>query len=298
MSIYGLKLLFYEPEVIMYEKIEIESSLEGLAAYEYPCENPEYIMCTIHGIGEHFGRYERMAGMLEKYNIKMIGMDLRGHGNTPGKRGHCAPRKEVLADIDALIKYAVNTYTGIPIILYGHSMGGNIVFDYRYRGKFAGVPKGYVISAPWIKLVRPVTGIMLVGAKILAKIAPTFTISSVIDEKILGNPKSVGAYSRDPLVHSRISSLTAVEGFTLGNKIFDGSLMGKGEGRERPLLLMHGNSDKICDVEGSRQAAKNEGDICEYVEWDGYYHEIHNGGPDADGSEVIEKIGNWIKETV
>lgn len=281
-----------------YSRIKFESSLDGLAAYEFPCDNPKVIMCCVHGIGEHFGRYDRMAGILSGYGIKMIGMDLRGHGNTPGTRGHCAPRADVLSDIDAMIKYAVDRYAGVPVVLYGHSMGGNITLDYRYRGKFAGVPRAYVISAPWIKLVRPVTGILYGTVKIMSKLVPSLTVSSAVDEKILGNPESVGPYSEDPLVHSRISMLTAFEGFSIGNAIYDGSWMKRGEGRERPLLLMHGNADMICDVEGSRKVAALEGDICEYVEWDNYYHEIHNGGPDADGSEVIRKMGEWIKEKI
>ena len=61
---------------------------------------------------------------------------------------------------------------------------------------------------------------------------------------------------------------------------------------------MHGDSDKICDVNGSRRLAANEGDICTYVEWPGLYHEIHNGGPESTGEEVINKIGQWITETV
>lgn len=277
-----------------YKKVKFESSLDNLAAYEYPCDEPKVIMCCVHGIGEHFGRYERMAARLAEYGIKMIGMDLRGHVRTPGKRGHCAPRTDVLSDIDSMIKYAVDTYPGIPSVIYGHSMGGNIALDYRYRGRFSGVPRAYVISAPWIRLVRPVTGLLYGAVSLLSKIAPSATIGSAVDEKVLGNPESVGDYLSDPLVHTRISMLTAVEGFSIGNAIYDGTWLKAGEGRHRPLLLMHGNADMICDVEGSRMLKKHEGDICEYVEWDNYYHEIHNGGPDDDGMEVIEKTGEWI----
>ena len=59
---------------------------------------------------------------------------LRGHGRSQGVRGACAPRKEVLKDIDALIEYAQAFYPGVPIVMYGHSMGGNITLDYRARG--------------------------------------------------------------------------------------------------------------------------------------------------------------------
>ena len=60
----------------MNREITIKSSLDGLKAYELFCSDPKYIMCCVHGIGEYFLRYERMAGILEEYGIKMIGMDL------------------------------------------------------------------------------------------------------------------------------------------------------------------------------------------------------------------------------
>ena len=62
---------------------------------------------------------------------------------------------------------------------------------------------------------------------------------------------------------------------------------------------MHGSEDKICSVEGSRRIAERfraEGHNLEYVEWEGLYHEIHNGGADSKGDEVIEKMIEWVKE--
>ncbi len=282
----------------MNREISIKSSQQGLKAYEFSCSSPKYIMCCIHGIGEYFLRYERMASILEDYGIKMIGMDLRGHGATEGKQGHCAPRTEVLSDIDGLLEYAMENYPGIPIVLYGHSMGGNIGLDYRYRGRLNAVPSAYVISAPWIKLVRPVTGALYHAVNLMSKLMPSLTIGSDIDETILGNPKLVTGYSSDPMTHNRISLQTAIEGFSIGNALYDGTWEAKGKGCEKPLLLMHGDADKICDVNGSRKLADNEGEICTYIEWPGLYHEIHNGGPESTGEEVINKTGQWITETV
>ena len=69
------------------------------------------------------------------------------------RKGDCAPRKAVLDDVSALIEWAERQYTGKPLVLYGHSMGGNIVLDYRGRGELSDHPSAYVISAPWLRLV-------------------------------------------------------------------------------------------------------------------------------------------------
>ena len=98
----------------MYENFSFEKRDRAVAGYHYPCENARYVMCLIHGIGEHAGRYKRMAGRLSEHGIAIVSMDLRGHGISRGVRGDTAPRKEVLADVDALIEYAQGFYPGLP----------------------------------------------------------------------------------------------------------------------------------------------------------------------------------------
>lgn len=168
-----------------------------LAGYHWPLERPDVVVCKIHGIGEHAGRYDRMAGYFKRANMAALAMDLRGHGESFGKRGHCAPREEVLKDIDTLLEYARLYYGDVPIVLYGHSMGGNIVLDYRKRGARNGMPSAYIVSAPWIRLVRPIPKALYQAVRILAKIAPSFSINSKVSSDTLGNKKSVGNYDKD-----------------------------------------------------------------------------------------------------
>ena len=60
---------------------------------------------------------------------------------------------------------------------------------------------------------------------------------------------------------------------------------------------MHGTADKICDVQGSREFAKlQDPQSFTLVEWPGYYHEIHNGGPHGEtGEAVIERAIAFIE---
>ena len=266
---------------------------QNIAGYHWPVPDPDQVVCLIHGIGEYAGRYERVAKAFNDNNIAIVSMDLRGHGLTFGKRGHCAPRKAVLEDIDTLIEFAMEKYPGKPIVLYGHSMGGNITMDYRKRGNKNSMIAGFLISAPWVQLVRQVSGLLYVTVTNLAKIMPQMTISSGVSEKELGNKKSIGEYNANPLVHKRVSLETAVDGFTTGELMAKGALEDNGGAKGIPMLLMHGDADKICDVKGSRKVAAVED--CEYVEWPGLFHEIHNGGEDSTGDEVIEKMIQWIK---
>ena len=277
----------------MFENFRVPSRV-SIAGYRWDCEKPEKVVCIIHGIGEHMGRYERVAKAFNEEGIAVIGMDHRGHGLSAGTRGHTAPRREVLSDIDALITYTENNFQNIPIIMYGHSMGGNITLDYRIRGNKSHIPAAYIVSAPWIKLYKPFPKLVVSFAHIMAKIKPEFQVSSKIDENILGNPLNVRGYYKDPLVHSYITAACAADGFDIGEALYENKLTGNFGGRGKPLLLMHGDADMICSVAGSRAVAEYETN-CRYVEWKGYYHEIHNGGPLANGDEVINMAVEFVK---
>lgn len=283
----------------MYETFILRQLAEGkIQGYSWPFEDPQKVACIVHGIGEYGGRFDRVAERFRQQGIASLALDLRGHGDSIGKKGHCAPRNEVLADISALLEYASHLYPQKDIVLYGHSMGGNIVLDYRNRGAMNDKLSAYIISAPWIRLVRPVPAALYKLVKLIARFAPSFTISSEVNENTLGHPQSVKPYKDNPMVHNRISALCAVDGFEIGLRLEDGTQEDNGRASAIPLLLMHGDADKICSIEGSRRIAKRlaeKGDAITYIEWPGLFHEIHNGNTDSRGDEVIDKMIEWIE---
>ncbi|MDD6646281.1 MAG: lysophospholipase [Firmicutes bacterium] len=283
----------------MYSNFVLRKLKDGIInGYLWDVIEPDKVICIVHGIGEYGGRFDRVAEALREKNMAAAAMDLRGHGNSAGKKGHCAPRKDVLDDVTELIRFARTEYPGKKVVLYGHSMGGNIVLDYRSRGELNGDIAGYIISAPWIRLVRPVPAVLYRIVKLMSKAAPSFTISSEVDEEVLGHPDSVRPYKDNPMVHNRISALCAVDGFETGLKLEEGTLEDNHAAADIPTLIMHGGSDMICDVKGSRKIAERlekQGEKIEYIEWDGLYHEIHNGNSQSRGDEVVNKIAEWAK---
>jgi len=284
----------------MYKMFDLKKVPGGkIQGYLWDKENPDKVVCIVHGIGEYGGRYDRVAEAFREKNLAVIALDLRGHGNSIGKKGHCAPRESVLGDVTALLEFAAKTYPDKEIILYGHSMGGNIVLDYRSRGLLNDAPSGYIVSAPWIRLVRPIPNALYKFVKLMAKTKPDFTISSTVEEKLLGNPRNVKPYNDNPMVHNRISMLCAVNGYETGLALESGTNEDNGKADVIPLLLMHGDADKICDVEGSRRIAKLFEEKCdnfEYREWPELFHEIHNGNDKSTGDEVIAKMTEWIAQ--
>jgi len=282
----------------MYDNFKLAKTGYGtIEAYLWDVVDPKRVVVIIHGIGEYAGRYDRVAGHLNENGIAVVSMDLRGHGLTEGPRGHCAPRASVFDDITTLLKYAKDKYPGKDIVMYGHSMGGNITLDYRYRGELCDLPSAYVITSPWITLVKSIPGPVYWLVKAMAKIAPSFGIHSNVDEKYLGNSEFVKPYNDNPLVFNKISLACAVDGFDIGNALRDGTLGDKGLADKIPTLLMIGSEDLICDPQGSRdfyERAKKAGENIGFIEWKGYCHEIHNGSPENTGEDVIKKIVAFV----
>ena len=266
-----------------------------IAGIHWPVSDPEAIICIIHGIGEYGERYGRVAGRLNEAGFSVFSMDLRGHGRSLGKRGDCAPRDEVLEDVSALISHASRAYPGRKLMIYGHSLGGNITLDYRDRGAFRDLPSAYLLSAPWIRLVRSIPPIAYGAAKAMSHIAPGFTIGSRVSEDKLGNPENILPYHSDPMIHNRISIRCAVEGFETGRRL--GSVP-YDRPSHVPTLIMHGGNDGICDIEGSRdfcRIRKRAGENVEFKELPGILHEIHNGGPESNGDEVLEMMVDFFR---
>ena len=280
------------------KEFTLKSTSRGdIHGYEWPVDNPEKTICIVHGIGEYGERYDRVARKFNEAGFAVFSMDLRGHGTSLGKRGDCAPREEVLEDVSALVSRALRTYPNCKLLFYGHSMGGNITLDYRRRGAFRDLPAAYLLSAPWIRLKRPIPTALYYLAKMASNLAPTFTIGSNVDEMNLGNPASILPYHEDPLVHNRISLRCAMDGFRIANELERGKNT-EGIAKDIPVMIMHGCEDRICDIEGSRKfcdSSRKRGENVEMKELPGIFHEIHNGGSESCGDEVIDMIIDYFR---
>ena len=64
-----------------------------------PKGNPKAVIALIHGMGEHSQRYNHVAQFFEKQRIVTMGIDLRGHGKSEGKRGHTPDYATLMNDI-------------------------------------------------------------------------------------------------------------------------------------------------------------------------------------------------------
>ena len=101
--------------------------------------------------------------------------------------------------------------------------------------------------------------------------------------------KVVHAYQNDPLIHDRVSARLAIDMLSNGQWNLDHAAE-----FPLPLLLMHGDADRITSAQASREFAAQAKEHCTLKIWNGLYHEPHNE-PEKD--EVLAFMLNWIKQT-
>ena len=275
----------------MAEPLDIQIiASDGLELMGYswiPDDEPKAVVCLIHGLGEHAGRYNWVAQFFNQNGLAVYAYDQRGHGRSPGKRGH-ARYEHLLEDIESLLKVARSTHLEAPIFLYGHSWGGNLVSNYilkRPTGELAAA----VLTSPWIKLSFEPNGFQLKLGKMMAKFYPSFTQANGLDASHLSRDLEVGkAYSADPLVHNYISVGLFLQVQQAGMHATEHAHLLK-----LPALVVHGSDDKITSAKASQEFAQRAPTTIQYHLWPEMRHETHN---EIGKDEVVNYTLNWMRQ--
>lgn len=248
---------------------------------------PKAVICLVHGIGEHTLRYLHVAEFFTGKGYVLFGADLRGHGKSGGPRGHFPSIEAVLGDIDMTLEQARLHYPGVPLFIYGHSLGGILVLNYVLKRN----PdvKGAIVTSPGLHTAVEEQPVKVLAARILGSLFPAVTLPTGLDaDAITRDGEVVNAYKRDPLVHNRMSL-----GFGKTMlKVIHWTLEHAGE-FSRPLLLMHGMKDSIAYPSSSTEVAASLNEKCKLVMWEGGYHELHN---EPFKEEVFNTMTSWIEK--
>src|SRR4051812_3340793 len=156
------------------------------------------VICLVHGFGEHSSRYEHVAKFFTDNQYGVITYDHRGHGRSGGKKGHFPSYDEFMNDVENLLKQADQHFPNVPKILYGHSMGGNVVANFAIRRN--PVVAGVVISSPFFKPAFVPPAIKIALGKLMRNLIPSFSLPSGLDPSGISRDKEVvKKYTSDPL---------------------------------------------------------------------------------------------------
>lgn len=257
-----------------------------LAWHLKPVAQPKAVILLVHGHGEHSLRYLPWARRFAYHGFVFSSWDHAGHGQSEGLRGHIKYFEQLLFEIDLAITKITHEYPKLPIILYGHSMGGNIALNYAINrpAKLSLL----VVTSPWINLSNPPSKFMELVSSVMNIIAPFVQIKSTVKpEQISRVPEEVEKYATDPLNHALITPrlYTAIRRSSQ-------YIIKNADKIRIPTLLLHGNADSITSFQSTADLSRKI-PRATYVEWPDCYHELHH---EEIREDVFATILSWMNE--
>jgi alpha-beta hydrolase superfamily lysophospholipase len=258
-----------------------------LAYRAWPHPGAGVTLAVVHGLGEHAGRYDRLAQGMAKHGISTFAVDLRGHGESPGQRGHVDSWSQWTDDVAAFVR-RVESETGSEVVPVGHSFGGVTLLSTVLAGKLPATGR-FIVSSPALKLKLAVPGWKLTLGPIASKILPRVSLANEVDPKAVSRiPEVVEAYRTDPLVHNKISARLGAEWQNATRTILDDAGQIK-----IPFLILAGTDDALIDPAGSQELHEKTRSVSELRMLEGRYHEPFN---DLGSEVVFQLIAGWLSQ--
>ncbi len=255
-----------------------------LLTRHWPPDGPaRATMLIVHGLAEHCGRWDHVAEFFAGTGYDVHGFDLRGHGESGGARVDVDRFDDYVADVAEIVAMVRNDE--LPLVIYGHSMGGLIVT--LYAESDYPQPDFYVLSAP--SLGADVSPPLRMAAAVLSRAAPGLRMATGLKGDQLSRDPAVGdAYFADPLV-----SLKATTRF--GNALFEAMTRASAnvDAIGVPTLVVHGGDDSIVPVGVSAPLAAVP--VVERRVWPGLRHEMHN---EPERAEILAFVGGWLDSRI
>ena len=251
-----------------------------------PDTAPRAVLVLSHGLGEYARRYDHVAKRFGEAGLVTYALDHRGHGRSGGKRVLVRDIHEYTSDFDTLVGIATREHHGLKCIVLGHSMGGGIVFAYGVER-----PDNYdlmVLSGPAVAAQDQVSPLLALAAKVLGAVMPGLPAQELDVDAISRDPAVVAAYKQDPLVyHGKVPAGIGRALLRVGE-----TMPQRAPALTAPLLVVHGEQDRLISVAGSRRLVECVGSTdVELKVYPGLYHEVFN---EPEREQVLDDVVSWI----
>ncbi len=263
---------------------------DNIAVQDWPLDVDAVSRGTVlivHGLGEHAGRYTQVARDLNSWGYNVRSYDQVGHGESGGVRGGLPHDMRLLDDLADVVD-STRRQMGAqePLIMLGHSMGGLVAAQFVLR-KLRRVD-GLILSSPALDAgLNPLQKLLV---SVLPRFAPDLRVGNGLKKAFLcRDPAVIQAYTKDPLVHDRISARLASWIATQGPQVIAAAA-----DWPTPTLLVYAGADRLVNPAGSRafaQAAspKRVQSQC----FEAMYHEILN---DSERGQVLAVMQKWLTD--
>ncbi len=263
----------------------------GIELY-FRCRRPDGetrgVLAIVHGHGEHSGRYANVVDALVPRGYAVYGFDHRGHGRSPGRRGHIDSWAQYRGDVEAFLRLIESREPHRPVFLMGHSMGALVALDYLIHDS-KGI-RGAIISGAPIEPAGIAKPALVLMSRLLSRVCPRFPLRLALDTSALSRDEAVvRAYVDDPLVHGRFTARWGTESLAAVARI-----KARAAEVDVPVLFVHGEADRLNLLIGIRdffpKVASTDKTLRIYPEM---FHEPHN---DFGYDRYLSDLERWLTE--
>ncbi|CEQ40198.1 SPOSA6832_01806, partial [Sporobolomyces salmonicolor] len=284
-------------------------------------------LCFVHGFIEHIDRYSHVFPRFASAGIAVYAFDQRGFGKTatytPKHSQGITSWPLQLGDLEFFIQEARKAHEGVPLYLFGHSMGGGLALAYPTRSPpspSVALLSGVIASSPLLRQAPAVKapGIIVKAGSLLGRLSATLPIKATVKAEVSWSrspgsvprkrtPAAIPKYKEPTLPIPSASKSAPIEAWPTGESLVTKDYKHWPKGL--PLLVVHGEGDKVTDHQASKLFIRNLEKLgttdASYEGFPGFFsaeltcsinwrqHEMHNE-PGDDKWREINFIIDWI----
>ncbi len=266
-------------------------TLGQIAAWRHPAttQKPRARLLHIHGISEHSARHLPTIQALNQMGVEVVRFDLRGAGESGGRRQYVEHFAEYVADATRAHNWICETLEPLPLFLMGHSLGGAIAL--HFAAEYGPLLKGLVLSAPAYKTGGDISPLTIWVGRCLVRFFPTLRLYSKSSDGLSRDPEAVATYRKDPL-SSHFNTLKQ------GDAVLRALEQIPRAARKItiPVIIAHGTADSVILPAGSFDILQSLGSHDKELHFlPGGFHEPH---VDIDSSVYFSLITRWVDRQI
>lgn len=248
-------------------------------------QHPRAAIVLVHGLRDHSARYEAFATTLAQHGYAVYAYDHRGHGRSDGQGQMVDSFDDYVADLATFVTDVRTREPSAPLFLFGHSMGGAIATLYAETRD----PQlaGLVLSAPALR--HHVGDFDHAFLDLFSAVTPYVGVLSLEEPAFTRDPAALAEMQHDPLIHHESGpARTAAELLSAighARQWFDGIHV--------PVLIVHGDADRVTMVEGSQDLINAATASPDRTLWrcDGMFHDLLH---EPEHGAVGDAIRAWM----